>query len=59
LDKSVGGKTGKSREKMMGIMRRILSHGSAGSFLMPACLPAELSNFLTIRPFNVGIYTWD
>jgi hypothetical protein len=31
-------------------------YGSPGPFLALPCLPIELSNFLTIRPFNYRIY---
>lgn len=41
---------------MMGVMRRMISYDSTGSFMMLACFPTELSNFLTIRPLNSQIY---
>jgi hypothetical protein len=43
---------------MMSAMRYIILHVSAGSLLMPACLPIELSNFLTIRPFKYRMYKY-
>ena len=41
---------------MMGVMKLFISYDSTSSFMMLACLPTELSNFLTIRPLNSQIY---